>query len=188
MPMPVPAAVTMLLTWCLSAAVASSGGPGRAPAAYQSGPTVVIRAGAALPVAAGRYRPPVEPVNVVRPFDPPVTAYGPGHLGVDLRAAAGTVVLAAAAGVVRFAGGVAGRGLVVLVHPDGIVTEYEPVTPLVRRGQPISRGQPIGELTGRHRGCPVGCLHWGAERAGVRVDPLLLLGALAPVRLLPWPR
>lgn len=138
--------------------------------------------------AAGYYRPPVTGApRVLRGFSPPATRYGPGHLGVDLAAGPGAPVLAAGAGVVRFAGQVAGRGVVVIAHPDGISTEYEPLVPTVAAGTAVVAGQPIGRLTGRHRGCPAaGCLHWGARRTGRYLDPMSLLRPLGVVRLLPW--
>jgi murein DD-endopeptidase MepM/ murein hydrolase activator NlpD len=136
---------------------------------------------------AGHYRPPVDgTVRVLRPFAPPATPYGPGHLGVDLASGAGDPVRAAGAGLVRFAGLVAGRGVVVIAHPDGISTEYEPVAPAVPAGATVVAGQPIGRIAGRHRGCPATCLHWGARRNGRYLDPLSLLRPLGVVRLLPW--
>src|SRR5690349_17646532 len=74
---------------------------------------------ALAPAAAVAYRAPV-PGAVVRPFAPPPTPYAAGHRGVDLAAGPSAVVGAAAAGTVRFAGAVAGRGVVVLAHADGI--------------------------------------------------------------------
>ena len=143
---------------------------------------------AAVALPPVRYRAPVQPIHVVRPFDPPATPYGPGHLGVDLAARPGAVVRAAGAGVVGFAGSVAGRGLVVIRHPDGISTEYEPLRPAVSAGTAVTRGQPIGRITGRHGTCAPGrCLHWGAKRGGTYLDPMSLLRPLGPVRLLPWP-
>jgi murein DD-endopeptidase MepM/ murein hydrolase activator NlpD len=137
--------------------------------------------------AAGLYRPPVPgTVRVLRSFSPPLTPYGPGHLGADLALDGGTV-LAAGAGVVRFAGPVAGRSLVVIAHPDGITTEYEPLTPTVTAGTAVVAGQPIGRLAGVHPGCPAPeCLHWGARRNGQYLDPMSLLRPLGVVRLLPW--
>ena len=133
------------------------------------------------------YRPPLAGLRVLRPFEPPAGPYGPGHLGVDLAAVAGGVVLAAGPGVVRFAGPVAGRGVVVLVHPDGVSTEYEPVAAAVVTGQRVVAGQRIGTVRGIHRGCTPGpCLHWGARRGGGYLDPLSLLSPLGVVRLLPW--
>jgi murein DD-endopeptidase MepM/ murein hydrolase activator NlpD len=127
------------------------------------------------------------PLRVERAFDPPHTVYGAGHLGVDLAAAAGGVVRAAGAGTVRFAGSVAGRGVIVIGHSDGLSTEYEPVRPLVAAGGAVRRGQPIAVLRGAHRGCTSPCLHWGARRGTRYLDPLSLLTPLPPVRLLPWP-
>lgn len=137
---------------------------------------------------ASSYRPPVAgSLHVLRGFSPPATPYGPGHLGVDLADGMGNPVLAAGAGVVRFAGRVAGRGVVVVAHPDGISTEYEPLLVLVRVGARVSAGQPIGRVTGLHRGCPAtGCLHWGARCGERYLDPLSLLRPLGVVRLLPW--
>jgi murein DD-endopeptidase MepM/ murein hydrolase activator NlpD len=137
--------------------------------------------------AAASYVPPVEPVRVVRPFQPPPTPYAAGHRGVDLAAPAAAVVAAAGAGRISFAGQVAGRGVVVIVHADGISSEYEPIDPSVRAGDAVARGEPIGRLHGTHGTCPRDrCLHWGARRAGVYFDPLALLARLGPVRLLPW--
>jgi murein DD-endopeptidase MepM/ murein hydrolase activator NlpD len=124
---------------------------------------------------------------VLRGFQPPPTPYAAGHRGVDLATSPGAEVLAAGNGRVHFAGSVAGRGVVVVVHPDGISTEYEPVRPLVAPGAAVARGQPIGRVLGAHGSCsPQRCLHWGARRAGAYFDPLSLLRPLGPVRLLPW--
>ena len=128
-----------------------------------------------------------DPIVVRRGFEPPPTPYSAGHRGVDLAAHAGQTVLAAADGLVRFAGDVAGRGLVVIAHRDGVRTEYEPVTPLVSTGAVVRRGTPIGTLAGDHHDCaPDACLHWGARRGDRYLDPLALLRRLGPVRLLPW--
>jgi murein DD-endopeptidase MepM/ murein hydrolase activator NlpD len=156
---------------------------GSRPAATQSG------LDAAGPVSDASYTAPIAgPLRVLRPFQPPPTPYSPGHRGVDLAAALHGVVLAAGAGRVTFAGAVAGRGVVVIAHPDGIRTEYEPVRAFVAMGQAVARGQPIGRLSGQHDAWPPGrCLHWGARRGEVYLDPLILLRPLGPVRLLPWP-
>ena len=153
----------------------STGGPAAAPA--PPAPLVVV------------YSAPVpSPLPVVRGFDPPVTPYGPGHLGVDLAVRPGQAVRSAGDGIVTFAGAVAGRGLVVVAHPDGISTEYEPLDPSVPTGAAVSRGQVIGHVAGTHGTCAPGrCLHWGARRGTEYLDPLSLLRRLGPVRLLPWP-
>jgi murein DD-endopeptidase MepM/ murein hydrolase activator NlpD len=143
----------------------------------------------APPMALGVYRAPVAGrLVVLRRFEPPPTPYSAGHRGVDLAAHRGEAILAAAGGRVTFAGQVAGRGVVVIAHSDGIRTEYEPVRPLVSAGQTVTSGQPIAVLYGTHDGCaPDRCLHWGARRGDVYLDPLSLLRPLGAVRLLPWP-
>jgi murein DD-endopeptidase MepM/ murein hydrolase activator NlpD len=151
---------------------------------------VLFPAPATAPAAAPRgttYSPPLPALDVIRPFDPPATRYGAGHLGVDLAAHPGEPVRAAAAGVVTFAGPVAGRGLVVLLHADGVRTEYEPMRVLVSRGASVRAGAVLGRVSGTHGDCAPGrCLHWGARRGADYLDPLLLLRALGTVRLLPW--
>jgi murein DD-endopeptidase MepM/ murein hydrolase activator NlpD len=138
--------------------------------------------------AAPAWRAPVAgPVRVVRPFAPPAAPWGPGHRGVDLAAAPGAPVLAAGAGRVRYAGQVAGRGVVVVGHAGGLATEYEPVAPLVARGERVSPGSVLGLLApgGGHCG-RVSCLHWGLRRDGQYLDPMgLLRRPRAPV-LLPF--
>ncbi|MGP3707311.1 M23 family metallopeptidase [Gordonia paraffinivorans] len=137
-----------------------------------------------------RHSPPLPPKPVVvTGFDAPEKRWLPGHRGVDLAAAPGTPVTASGAGRVRFAGDVAGRGVVSIAHPDGIITTYEPVRASVARGGHVSRGEVIGTVVAGHPGCPaVACLHWGARRGSGReaayLDPLGLLGAVR-VRLLP---
>ena len=142
---------------------------------------------AAPPVPVGTYGWPLAGTpTVTRPFAPPASTYGPGHRGVDLAGPVGAPVLAAGAGVVAFAGLVAGRPVVSVDHPDGVRTTYEPVQPAVAAGQPVARGAPVGVLLAGHAGCPVeACLHWGARTGETYLDPLLLLTP-PRVRLLPW--
>ena len=184
------AAVLLLLTLVLGVPAATGAGPAPGPG----------------PVAAGGYGWPLPGLDreagagpprrgtVTRRFDAPPTFYGRGHRGVDLAAVPGTPVLAAGAGVVVFAGRVAGRGVVSVRHPDGLRTTYEPVAATVAPGSPVARGSPVGVLEAGHAGCPsAACLHWGLRRpapgaAGGReqyLDPLLLVG-LGRMRLLPW--
>jgi murein DD-endopeptidase MepM/ murein hydrolase activator NlpD len=107
---------------------------------------------------------------------------------VDLRTGVDSAVRSAGAGIVRFAGAVGGRGVIVVAHADGISTEYEPVTSSVRAGTAVRAGQLIGHLHGAHAGCSGPCLHWGARRLDDYLDPLTLLRPLGPVVLLPWLR
>ena len=85
-------------------------------------------------------------------------------------------MLAASAGVVAFAGVIAGRGVVSVDHPGGLRTTYEPVTALVKAGDPVQLGEAIATLDAGHLGCPASaCLHWGLRRDDVYLDPLLLV-------------
>ena len=123
------------------------------------------------------------PGPVVRGFDPPSEDWLPGHRGVDLLAPPGTEVVAAAAGAVTFAGPLAGRDVIVVDHGE-LRTTYEPASPLVRVGDQVAAGQPIGRLDAGHS-CPGGtCLHWGLKRGEEYLDPLSMLAA-GDVRLLP---
>ena len=78
--------------------------------------------------------------------------------------------------------------MIVLAHPDGVTTEFEPVKPSVAAGAAVRRGEVVGTVFGAHDLCAPGrCLHWGARRGTDYFDPLTLLHRLGPVRLLPWP-
>ncbi|MGU3294283.1 peptidoglycan DD-metalloendopeptidase family protein [Williamsia sp. M5A3_1d] len=125
---------------------------------------------------------------VVRGFDPPAARWLAGHRGVDLASAPSAPVVSAGAGVVHFAGVVAGKPVVSVLHPDGVLTTYEPVTATVSVGMSVARGSPLGTVDGVHPGCVAACLHWGARRgsgsAARYLNPLALLGVVR-VRLKP---
>jgi murein DD-endopeptidase MepM/ murein hydrolase activator NlpD len=126
------------------------------------------------------------PHSVVRGFQPPDSPYGPGHRGVDLAADAGTPVLAADAGVVVYAGVVAGIPVVSIDHDGGLRTTYEPVAASVAAGAQVHRGQEIGSLRAGHPGCTAAaCLHWGALLNGAYVNPLSYV-EVSRIRLKPW--
>ncbi len=83
--------------------------------------------------------------------------WGRMHKGIDIAAAIGTPVVAAAPGVVVSAGWNSGGygNLVEIQHPDGSLTLYAHNNRiLVRRGQEVMQGQQISELgsTGRSTG------------------------------------
>lgn len=141
---------------------------------------------AAPPARAGTPTGGVPPVpgRVVTGFDPPAQRWGAGHRGLDLAAPAGSVVRSPAAGVVSFAGRVAGRAVVVIDHGE-VRTTLEPVRATVAVGSPVAAGDPVGVLEPGHA-CGTGgsCLHWGLRRGEEYLDPLGLLAGGA-VRLLP---
>ncbi|MFH8348736.1 murein hydrolase activator EnvC family protein [Streptomyces sp. NPDC018045] len=131
--------------------------------------------------------------TVARGWEPPPAPWAPGHRGVDLLAAKGATVRAAAPGRVLFAGKVAGRGVLSIeVSESGnppLRTTYEPVTPTVRKGDHVTAGQPVATLGPGPYHCSDPCLHWGLLRDKTYLDPLSLLPASmlhpGPARLLP---
>jgi murein DD-endopeptidase MepM/ murein hydrolase activator NlpD len=155
------------------------------PAAHAAPPPAPPPAPAAVPGSLWGW-PMTGTPTVSRAFDTLPSPYAAGHRGVDLLGAAGDPVLAAGAGVVAFAGPVAGRPVVSVDHAGGLRTTYEPVQPVVAAGQSVARGTPLGVLAAGHAGCPAdACLHWGLRRAETYLDPLVLLRP-PRVRLLPW--
>jgi murein DD-endopeptidase MepM/ murein hydrolase activator NlpD len=145
--------------------------------------SVVLHLPTARPAAEWVY-PLAGPPEVVRGFAPPpnLQPWRRGNRGVDLAAPVGAPVRAAGAGVVSFAGPLADRGVVVIVH-GALRTTYEPVEASVSEGQIVDAGEQIGHLQAGTAHCPPrSCLHWGLRRGDRYLDPMLLLGT---VRLLP---
>jgi murein DD-endopeptidase MepM/ murein hydrolase activator NlpD len=105
---------------------------------------------------------------------------------VDLAGSPGQEVLAVEAGTVTHVGRIAGRGTVTVLHSSGIRSTYEPVDPAVSSGSPVARGAPLGRLEGSGSHCaPADCLHLGALRGEVYLDPMVFLVGGQRVRLLP---
>jgi murein DD-endopeptidase MepM/ murein hydrolase activator NlpD len=123
--------------------------------------------------------------EVVRGFDPPDAPWGAGHRGVDLLGRAGEPVRSALAGRVSWSGVLAGRGVVVVDH-GATRTTYEPLDARVPVGTAVAAGDRIGRLAAVGSHClPRACLHWGWIEGETYLDPLRLVGAAGPVRLLP---
>ena len=101
---------------------------------------------------------------------------GRRHDGIDLAAPEGSVIGAAAAGTVIFAGEQAGYGaIVILRHDDGLVTLYAHCSAvLVDEGARVGRGQPIAKVgqTGRTSGPH---LHFEVREGTRPRNPLLFL-------------
>lgn len=118
--------------------------------------------------AGPAYQPPVD--GAVRdPFRPPSTPYGPGNRGLEYDTTGGEAVRAIGPGVVAFAGPVAGRGVVSVVHPDGLRSSLTGLgRVLVRRGERVATGTVVGTA--------LPMLHLGVRRDGEYVDPASLFG------------
>jgi murein DD-endopeptidase MepM/ murein hydrolase activator NlpD len=123
--------------------------------------------------------------EVVHGFDPPQSAWGGGHRGVDLLGSVGQPVRAALAGRVSYVGTIAGVGIVVVDH-GATRTTYQPVDARVRVGTQVTTGSVLGNLEWYGTHClPAACLHWGLVEGERYLDPLTLVGGPSPVRLLP---
>jgi murein DD-endopeptidase MepM/ murein hydrolase activator NlpD len=125
-------------------------------------------------------------MDIAAIFVAPQTDWGPGHRGLDIYADEGDPVRSPGGGVVTFAGDVAGRGVVVVLHPSGLRSTLEPVTASVALGDSVEVGDVVGAVQGSASHCaPVACLHWGVRRGDQYLDPLDYLGGYGPIRLLP---
>lgn len=124
---------------------------------------------------------PLSSMHVTSPFNSsrfhPILHRVLPHLGVDLAAAWGTPVHAAADGSVSWASVKGGYGnLVEISHPNGYATRYghlSSIAPGLALGMPVRQGDLIGYVgatglaTGPH-------LHYEVRRKGVPVDPMLV--------------
>ena len=119
-----------------------------------------------MPVAAGYYS-----SNYGYRLDP-ITGRSTFHTGVDIIAAPGTAVMAAAGGVVSFSGFMAEYGNVVEVnHDNGLTSRYAHLSKsMVKVGDVVMKGQNIalvgqtGRVTGPH-------LHFEVREKGIPLNP-----------------
>lgn len=128
--------------------------------------------------AAPCLRPPVE-AAVADPFRPPACPWCPGNRGLEYSVPAGTMVRAAAAGTVTFAGPVAGVLYVVVEHADGLRATYGRLaSTAVGTGRRVAAGQVVGRSGDG--------VYFGLRRGVEYLDPTPLLGRLVErVRLVP---
>jgi murein DD-endopeptidase MepM/ murein hydrolase activator NlpD len=111
------------------------------------------------------------------PVSGPVTSgfgwrWGRMHEGIDISAACGTAIRAAAAGTVIYAGWMSGYGNITIIdHGGGIATAYGHQSAISVGGGSVAQGQVIGAVgnTGFSTGCH---LHFEVRVNGAPVDPL----------------
>jgi len=167
-------ALAVLVLGALAATLAAGAAtvaPGAGEPALAAAPQSDRPAGPGEPA----YLPPVD-APVADPFRPPANPYGPGNRGIEYVTMPGTAVRAAGAGVVSFAGPVAGSLHVTVAHPDGIRTSYSFLADVtVRRGQSVDQGTVVGHTGSR--------FHVGARRGDTYIDPASLWGRRGPPRV-----
>jgi murein DD-endopeptidase MepM/ murein hydrolase activator NlpD len=111
------------------------------------------------------------------PVSGPITSgfgwrWGRMHEGIDISAACGTPIRAAAGGTVIYAGWMSGYGNITIIdHGGGIATAYGHQSSIYVGGGSVSQGQTIGAVgtTGFSTGCH---LHFEVRVNGSPVDPL----------------
>ena len=98
------------------------------------------------------------------------------HSGLDIKAPAGQIVRAPAAGVVVLTGDFFFSGnAVFLAHGEGVVSLFAHLSKVtVKQGQVLKAGDPLG-LVGRTGRATGPHLHWSLSLNNARVDPRLFL-------------
>lgn len=155
-----------------------------------------------------RYRSPTAESRpqVIRPFEKPAQRWSTGHRGVDLAVPENDRrVYAPAPGKVVFSGTVVNRKVLVIAHPDGRRSTFEPMDEALPVGTTVAAGEVIGTVAGTansnserpYRRCSTLCLYWGVRQGGARgdgsgktaeyINPMSLLGSKEPSILLPVP-
>ncbi|WP_315294384.1 M23 family metallopeptidase [Rothia mucilaginosa] len=155
-----------------------------------------------------RYRSPTAESRprVVHPFEKPAQRWSTGHRGVDLAVPENDRrVYAPAPGKVVFSGTVVNRKVLVLAHPDGRRSTFEPMDEALPVGTTVAAGEVIGTVAVTaggtserpYRRCTTACLYWGVRQGGDRgdgsgktaeyINPMSLLGSKEPSILLPVP-
>lgn len=219
----------MLVACCLLGALVSAGGQGyvgeqsyagsqdySGGAGFTDGTTLSapVLSSASVPSTVEltasrlRYRSPTAESRprVVHPFEKPAQRWSAGHRGVDLAVPKNDRrVYAPAPGKVVFSGTVVNRKVLVLAHPDGRRSTFEPMDEALPVGTTVAAGEVIGTVavtaggTGErpYRRCSTACLYWGVRQGGARgdgsgktaeyINPMSLLGSKEPSILLPVP-
>ena len=155
-----------------------------------------------------RYRSPTADAvpRVIHPFEKPAQRWSAGHRGVDLAVPdRDRHVYAPALGKVVFSGTVVNRKVLVIAHPDGRRSTFEPMDEALPVGTTVAAGEVIGTVAGTaggnserpYRRCSTPCLYWGVRQGGARgdgsgktaeyINPMSLLGSKEPSILLPVP-
>lgn len=127
--------------------------------------------------------PPVQPMIIERFFEPPPTAYSAGNRGVDIETYPGAPIRSPQDGIVFFSGKLGNVGIVSINH-NNLKSTFQPLEPIIKSGQFVSRNQIIGYVSDAGSHCiPRTCLHWGLIEEKRYLNPLSVL--TPKTRLLP---
>ena len=201
----------MLVACCLLGALVCAGGDGVTGGVdFTGGTASAAKAPSTVEPAASRlrYRSPTgaSRPQVIRPFEKPAQRWSTGHRGVDLAVPEhDRRVYAPAPGKVVFNGRIVNRKVLVIAHPDGRRSTFEPMDEALPVGTTVAAGEVIGTVATTsggdsehpYRRCSTPCLYWGVRQGGARgdgsgkdaeyINPMSLLGSKEPSILLPVP-
>lgn len=179
-----------------------------APSGAQAPSSTHVPSTVELTASRLRYRSPTADSRprVIRPFEKPAQRWSAGHRGVDLAVPENDRrVYAPAPGKVVFSGTVVNRKVLVIAHPDGRRSTFEPMNETLPVGTTVTAGDVIGTVADAaggngeqsYRRCSAPCLYWGVRQGGARrdgsgktaeyINPMSLLGSKEPSILLPVP-
>ena len=200
-----------LMVCCLLGVLVCAGGDGlTGGAGFTGGTASNAKAPNTVELAASRlrYRSPTAESRprVIHPFEKPAQRWSAGHRGVDLAVPEhDRRVYAPAPGKVVFSGTVVNRKVLVIAHPDGRRSTFEPMDEALTVGTTVTAGEVIGTVASAsggnserpYRRCSTPCLYWGVRQGGARgdgsgkeaeyINPMSLLGSKEPSILLPVP-
>lgn len=200
-----------LMVCCLLGALVCAGGDGlTGGVGFTAGAASKAKAANTVELTASRlrYRSPTATSRprVIHPFEKPAQRWSAGHRGVDLAVPEhDRRVYAPAPGKVVFSGTVVNRKVLVIAHPDGRRSTFEPMDEALPAGTTVAAGEVIGTVAVTAGGnserpyqrCSTPCLYWGVRQGGARgdgsgkdaeyINPMSLLGSKEPSILLPVP-
>lgn len=201
----------VLVACCLLGALVCAGGDGlTGGAGFADGAASNTEVPTTVELTASRlrYRSPTATSRprVIHPFEKPAQRWSAGHRGVDLAVPEhDRRVYAPAPGKVVFSGTVVNRKVLVIAHPDGRRSTFEPMDEALPAGTTVAAGEVIGTVAVTaggnserpYRRCSTPCLYWGVRQGGARgdgsgkeaeyINPMSLLGSKEPSILLPVP-
>lgn len=201
----------VLVACCLLGALVCAGGDGlTGGAGFADGAASNAEVPTTVELTASRlrYRSPTATSRprVIHPFEKPAQRWSAGHRGVDLAVPEhDRRVYAPAPGKVVFSGTVVNRKVLVIAHPDGRRSTFEPMDEALPAGTTVAAGEVIGTVAVTaggnserpYRRCSTPCLYWGVRQGGARgdgsgkeaeyINPMSLLGSKEPSILLPVP-